>query len=210
MRGLVEIRLLWLITVTLLAYSGSQLGVTLSGLEFLLLLFISWPPQKVTVFGFVALFIFGALLALLDIVFGGFNPSNWTTWVIVGASYLVLYEYVALYEISAFLADYHVPRVIISIINFGFRFIPVTFDATYETYLGLKAKNKLPKSGFAVATRIAPSVLVMILHKFEQMWISYNIRFINEEKFNVTPDKKDLLFGFFCILNIGMKIYLSY
>lgn len=206
MRSLLEIKLIWLGAATYLIIQDSILLSSLVFAQLVLFIIISLPLQKVTIIGAISLIIFALLFALIDLFFGGFNLFQLINWCLLGLCYIILYEFIALYELSQFLKDYRVPKVIIIIINFGLRFLPIFFDTISEAYLGYKSKTSVRPNTFKLAIKVSPSILVILLNKFEQFWISYNLRFNDNKSFNIKVKRKDYIVMSVVLLNVVLLI----
>ncbi len=206
MRSLLEIKLIWLGITTYIIFQDSVYLSILVFFQLFFFLFIARPIQKVTLIGGISLVLFGIVLSLIDLFFGDFEILKLINWSLLGLSYIILYEYIALYELSQFLKDYKTPKVIITILNFGLRFMPIFFDTIFEAYIGYKSKVISKSNKLKVAITIAPSIIIILLNKFEQIWISYNIRFNDNKRFNIKVKSKDLFFIIAIILNIVLLI----
>ncbi len=199
MRSLVETRIIWLGLATYVAYACEELGVAMVGAQLLLLLVLSWRPQKVTCYGLLWLALFCGVLSFLDAAFGDLRVLVSVRWLLVGACYLILYEYIALYELSSVLRDYRTPQIIVCILNFGIRFIPIAYECTQEAYLGMRAKGQRTRNPLTVAKALAPAVFVRVLHKFEEMWLSYHLRALTTKRFAVRLRLTDGIFAALCL-----------
>ena len=204
MRSLVETRIIWLGLATYAAYACENAGVAMVGVQLLLLLSLSWRPQRVTCYGLLGLGLFCGILSVLDAAFGELQVLVSIRWFLVGACYLVLYEYIALYEVSKALRDYRTPEVIVGILNFGIRFIPIAYECTQEAYLGMRAKGQRARSPFLVAKTLAPAVFVRVLQKFEEMWMSYHLRRYTGKRFSVRLAMTDIVFCVLCAAFVAL------
>jgi hypothetical protein len=209
MRSLLEIKLIWLFIATYLIIQDSVLLTGFVSVQLLLFTIMSRPLQKVTVIGAISLIAFALLFALIDLIYGGFNPVRLINWSLLGLCYIILYEFIALYELSQFLKDYRIPLVVIIIINFGLRFLPIFFDTINDAYLGYKSKSMAKENIFIIAARVAPSILIILLNKFEQFWISYNIRFNDNKPFNIKIKRKDYIVMTTVLLNFVLLIFVK-
>lgn len=200
MRGLIELKLLWLGLATVAAYTPGWLGLAVVGSQLLVLLYAAMPLQRVTVVGVVFLLGFTVLLSGIDAAGGTHDIHQAVSWFIVGACYLALYEYIALYELSAAMEDYHAPAVVVGILNFGVRFIPISIESTREALLGAKARGGLSLGHRSTLGAMSTAVFVRLLHKFEDMWISYNIRQTRTRRFHIKLQLSDYLFMLFSVV----------
>jgi len=209
MRGFLEIKIIWLGFATYLIFQESIFLSILIFIQLSFFIFICRPIQKVTIIGGISLILFGIILSFIDFVFGGFEIFQLINWCLVGLCYIILYEFIALYELSQFLKDYHIPKIIIIIINFGLRFLPIFFNTIHEVYIGYKSKTLAKSNKFKIAIKIAPSVIIILLNKFEQIWISYNIRFNDDKNFNIKIMTRDVFFIIIVLINISFLILIK-
>ena len=204
MRGLVEIKVTWLITVTIAVYATDWTGIALGCGHIAVLAVLAWPFQRVTVLAMLALAAFTAVLVGADAAFGEVAAHDALAWFLIGACYLTLYEFLALYEISSALRDYHVPEHIVCILNFGIRFIPIAAEASREAYLGARAKRVVFDSRAQAVSGLASAILVRLLHKFEDVWISYHVRKTERHRFAIRLRRNDFVFAALTASNLGL------
>lgn len=204
MRGMIESKLIWLGLATMASYTGGRIGLGVVGIQILILLYIALPLQRVTAIGIILLFVFTAVLGGVDALFGSTNLHQAVCWFTVGTCYLILYEYIALYEISSALRDYGIPAVVVAILNFGIRFIPIAIEGTREVLIGSKARGELRFGKIRTFGAFATAVIVRLIHKFEDMWISYNIRQTRAKRFHIRLEFSDYLFMLFSLILISL------
>ena len=207
MRGLIESKLLWLCMATVVAYTCGWIGLLAVAFQLFVLLCAALPLQRVTMIGMVFLFLFTVALGITDALCGSLNLFQVACWFIVGACYVSLFEYVALYELSAAMRDYGFPSKVIVILNFGIRFIPIAVEGTREAFVGAKARGGLSLGSTSTLGAISTAVFVRLLHKFEDMWISYNIRKARTRRFQIGLELSDYLFILFSVSLFGLVIW---
>lgn len=207
MRGLVEIKITWLITVTIAVYATDWAGIALGCGHIMVLAVLAWPFQRVTILAMLALAVFAGLLAGADAAFGEVAAHDTLAWFLVGACYVILYEFLALYEISSALRDYHVPERIVCILNFGIRFIPIAAEASREAHLGARAKRIVFDSRAQAISGLASAILVRLIHKFEDVWISYHLRKSEGHRFAIRLGRDDFVFAALTASSLGLIVF---